>query len=184
MVCFAPPWFLLVYLCMNVGPQGPPATNLWGLLAAAWPAPFLPQSASLPWLPVSTPPTGLDECFFFISLVVGLPCGSVFCQFWLFFYFKLFLSFFLLCEEAPCVYLRLHLGFPPFMSLFKSSRQPSKAVSIFPIKKDNSPRTDYLLRVSQRVIAEPHYALPKAHTSLVIPYHLPQKQVLWAPFRA
>ena len=37
-VCFTPPSFLPVYLCMNVG--------LWGLLAAAWPAPFIPQSAT------------------------------------------------------------------------------------------------------------------------------------------
>ena len=34
------------------------------------------------------PPTGLDECFFFNSLVVGLPYSSIFCQFWLFFVFK------------------------------------------------------------------------------------------------
>ena len=33
-ICFAPPPFLLVYLCANVGP--------WGLLAAAWPAPVHP----------------------------------------------------------------------------------------------------------------------------------------------
>ena len=39
-VCFAPPLFLLVCLCVNVGPQGMPATTLWGLLAAAWPAPL------------------------------------------------------------------------------------------------------------------------------------------------
>ena len=39
-VCFPPPPFLTVYLCMNVGPQGLPATTLWGLLAEAWPAPF------------------------------------------------------------------------------------------------------------------------------------------------
>ena len=39
-VCFAPPLFLPVYLCANMGPQGLPATTLWGLLAAAWPAPF------------------------------------------------------------------------------------------------------------------------------------------------
>ena len=44
------------------------------------------------------PPTGLDECFFFISLVFRLPCGSIFCQFWLFFVFQLLLSFFWLCE--------------------------------------------------------------------------------------
>ena len=112
-VSFTPPPFLLVYLCANVGPRG--------LLAAALPAPFhnpLPCwvhqpppccKSSLPWLPISAPPTGLDECFFFISLVVGLPYRSTFCQFWLFFVFKL-LSFFWLCKEAPCVYLHLHLG--------------------------------------------------------------------------
>ena len=31
-VCFTPPLFLPVYLCLNMGPQG--------LLAATWPAPF------------------------------------------------------------------------------------------------------------------------------------------------
>ena len=97
-VYFAPPLFLLVYLCANVG--------LRGLLAAALPAPShnpppcwvhqpLPcWESSLPRLPISTRPTGLDECFFFISLVVGLPYSSIFCQFWLFFVFKLLLSFF------------------------------------------------------------------------------------------
>ena len=120
-VCFASPPFLLVYLCANVGPQGPLATTLWCLPAAAWPVPFhnppprwvhqlLPCcESSPPQLPVSTPPTGLDECFFFISLVVRLPYSSIFCQFWLFFVFKL-LSFFWLWEEAQCVYLCLHLG--------------------------------------------------------------------------
>ena len=67
--------------------------------------------SSLPQLPVSVPPTGLGECFFFISLVVGLPYTSIFCQFWLFFVFKLLLSFFWLCKEAQCVYLCLHLSF-------------------------------------------------------------------------
>ena len=62
---------LSVYLCANVGSQGLPVVRL--------PAPFLPHSTSLgpPWLcesspprmPVSAPPTGLDECLFFISLV-------------------------------------------------------------------------------------------------------------------
>ena len=61
-------------------------------------------------LPDSVPPTSLDECLFFISLVVGLPYSSIFCQFQLFFVFKLLLSFFWLCEEAQCVYLCLHLG--------------------------------------------------------------------------
>ena len=35
--------------------------------------------------------------FIFYFLGVGLPCHSIFCQFWL-------------CEEAQCVYLRRHLG--------------------------------------------------------------------------
>ena len=124
-VCFPPLPFLPVYLCANVGPQGLPATTSWGLLAAAWPAPFhnppphwvcqrpLRHKSSPPHLPISAPPTGLDECFFFISLGVGLPYSLIFCQFWLFFVFKLLLSFFWLCKEAQCLYL--HLG---MISLF------------------------------------------------------------------
>ena len=121
--------FLPVYLCANVGLQGLPATTLWGLLAAAWPAPChslpphwvhqLPPccESSPPQLPISAPPTGLDECFFFTSLVVGLPYSSIFCQFWLFFVFKLLLSFFWLCKEVQCVYLHLHLGWKFHMLL-------------------------------------------------------------------
>ena len=94
-VCFALLPFLPVYLCTNVGPQGLPAAATQRVLPTR--------------LPVSAPSTGLDECFFFNSLVVGLPFSLIFCQFCLFFVFKL-LSFFWLCEEAQCVYLRLHLG--------------------------------------------------------------------------
>ena len=60
-----------IYLCGNVGPQG--------LLVVRLPTPFIPQSASLgpatatrvlfAPVPISTPPTGRDECVFFISLV-------------------------------------------------------------------------------------------------------------------
>ena len=94
MVCFLPPLFLPVYLWANVGLQGLSATTLWGLLAAAWPAPFHNPSprwvhqllscheSSLPRVPICAPPTGLDEWFLFISLVVGLPYSSIFCQFW------------------------------------------------------------------------------------------------------
>ena len=46
---------------------------------------------------ISAPPTGLDICF-------GLPCRSIFCQFWL-------------CQEAWCVYLCHHLGSPSKSSL-------------------------------------------------------------------
>ena len=80
-VCFAPWPFLPVYLCGTVGLQALPATTLWGLLAAAWPAPFhnlpprwvcqlLPcRGSSLPRLAISATPNSLDECFF-ITLVV------------------------------------------------------------------------------------------------------------------
>ena len=123
MACFTPPPFLPVYICANVGPQGLPATTLWGLLAATWPSPLhnlpprwdlqLPPccESSLPRLPVFAPLTsGLDECFFFISLVVRLPYSSIFCQFWLSFVFKMLLSLFWLYEEAQCVYLHPHVG--------------------------------------------------------------------------
>ena len=65
------PAVCLVYLCANVVPQG--------LLVVRLPAPFIPHSASLgPTMatrvlsspvPISAPPTGLDECLLFISLV-------------------------------------------------------------------------------------------------------------------
>ena len=91
-------------------------TLMWGCSLCQLP-PHLtsPPAATLPrvlsiQLPVSVPPTGLDDCFFFISLVVGLPYSSIFCQFWFFLFLNLLLSFFWLCEEAQCVYLCLHLG--------------------------------------------------------------------------
>ena len=104
--------------------------RMWGLPAAAWPAPFHKspprwvlqtppcRESCLPRLPISTPPTGLDECFFFISLVVILPYSLIFYQFWLFFVFKLLSSFFWLCKEAKCVYLRLHLDWKPSIGIF------------------------------------------------------------------
>ena len=62
---------LSVYLCANVGPQGQLVVRL--------PALFVPYSASLSPAramqvlstpaAVSAPPTSLDECLFFISLV-------------------------------------------------------------------------------------------------------------------
>ena len=89
MVCFAPPLFLLVYLPVNVGPQGLLATILPPVLSTH--------------LHISAPPTGLGECVFFNSLVVVLPYSLIFWQFWLFFVFKLLFYFFWLCEEAQCV---------------------------------------------------------------------------------
>ena len=81
-VCLAPQLFLPVYLYANVGPSSLPASTSPGPPATA-----LSRVLSI-HLPISTPLTGLDECFFFNSLVVGLPYSSIFCQFWLFFVFK------------------------------------------------------------------------------------------------
>ena len=70
-VCLAPQLFLAVYLLANVGP---PAAALPRILSAL--------AARL------CPHTSLNECFFFSSLVVGLPYSLIFWQFWLFFVFK------------------------------------------------------------------------------------------------
>ena len=62
------------------------------------------HESSPPWLPISTPPASLDECFFFNSLVVGLPYSWIFCQFWLIFVFK-FVDVHLLVVQGGKVYL-------------------------------------------------------------------------------
>ena len=82
------------YLHTNVGPPS---------LSAA-----TSHLSSLPQLPLSAPPTGMDECFFLNSSVVGLPYSSIFWQFWVFLYWLL--SFFWLCKEVKHIYLHLHLG--------------------------------------------------------------------------
>ena len=71
--------FLLAYPPVNTGLPGSPATDSGSLfsLLAIGPLPT-------PWLLDSTPPTSLGECFFFNSLVVGLPYSLIFWQFWLF----------------------------------------------------------------------------------------------------
>ena len=57
-------------------------------------------------MPISTPPTGLDESFFFKSLVVRLPYSSIFWQFSWFFNFK-FVVVLLLVVQAGTVCLPL-----------------------------------------------------------------------------
>ena len=104
-----------ISLCWNPGLHGlscflvvPPDLSACECGTAAPPeAPLLRVLSAQ--LPSSAPPTDLDECFCLNSLVVRLPYSSIFCQFWLFFVFKLLLSFWL-CEEAQCVYLSHHLG--------------------------------------------------------------------------
>ena len=77
-----------------------------------------PPAAASPWvlsarLPISTPPTSLGECFFFISLVVGLPYSLIFCQFWLFFAFKLLLpSFGCVRRHSMSTYASILAGSP------------------------------------------------------------------------
>ena len=69
-------------------------------------------------LPISTPPTGLDECFFFNSLVVGLPYSWIFWPFWLVFVLKFVVALWFF-EESQRVYLHLRLGWkipPDFLS--------------------------------------------------------------------
>ena len=105
-VHLAPQLFLPVYPHTNVELPGPPAAASLTLVLQMLPCPV----SSLPPLPISTCPVSLSECFFFNSLVVRLPKSSVFWQFSLFFFLSLSLSFFWLCEEAKCIYLRLHLG--------------------------------------------------------------------------
>ena len=121
-VCFAPPAVPPSLSMCKCRAAGSASHLLVGSATCSLACP-VPQSATLLGPPaaallrvlvalaVSTaPPTGLDECFFFISLVVGPPYSSIFCQFWLFFVFKLLLSFFWLCKVGQCIYLHLHLG--------------------------------------------------------------------------
>ena len=70
----------------------------------------LPRCKSyLPRLPISAPPTSLDESLFFNSLVVILSCSLIFWQFWLFFFLNCLLSFWF-CKEVNPIYQCFHLG--------------------------------------------------------------------------
>ena len=125
-VCVTPQLFLTVYPHANVGPHTLPAT--------AWPTlvlQLLPCCKCSPsWLPVSTPPTSLGECFFFNSLVVRPPYSSIFCQFLLFLFLNL-LSFFWLCKEAKCIYLCLYLGWKSLSPAFNCSLLHTPHLLIF-----------------------------------------------------
>ena len=76
------------------------------------------NTSSPPELCFSAPPTSLDECFFFNSLVVGLPYSLIFCQFWLFFVFK-FVVVFLLVVQGGTVCLPMPSSWPEVSWLFK-----------------------------------------------------------------
>ena len=69
------------------------------------------------WLPISAPPTGLDECFFFNSLVVGLQYSSIFWQFWIFLVF-IFVVVLLLVVGGGKVYLPMSPSWPEVLVCF------------------------------------------------------------------
>lgn len=87
---------------------------------------------------------------------------------------------------ALCRVARYHVNIVSFMSLSKSSRQPSNTVSILPIKtKQNKTVPEQIISLgSHSESSGPQYVLPEAHTSLVIPDRLPQKQGSRAHFWA
>ena len=78
-------WLISMWMWIHLVQQPPPSPH----------SPLPCHMPSLPLLLISTPPTSLDECFFYNSLVVRLPYSSIFWQLWLFFSFlNLLLSFF------------------------------------------------------------------------------------------
>ena len=81
------------------------------------------RTSSPPQLPVSTPPSGLDECCCFNSLVVRISIRFDFLAVVCFLFLNLLLSFFWLYEEAQCIYLRLHLGQKSQIHCYKNSLQ-------------------------------------------------------------
>ena len=96
--------FLLVYPHTNLGLPSPLYTTLTTPVLQLLPC----YDSSLPQLPISAPPTSLDESFFFNSLVVGLPYSLIFCQFWLFFVFKLVFILLLFVRRG-----KVYLPMPP-----------------------------------------------------------------------
>ena len=128
-VCSAPPLFLPVYLCANVGPQGPPATTLWGLPAAAWPTAFhnppplwvcqlppcressQPGCPSLPLLSVWMNVSSLSPW------LLDFHAVRFFCQFWLFFVFNCCPPFGCVRSHSVSTYASILAGSPTFLHL-------------------------------------------------------------------
>ena len=104
-----------LFPCWNPGLLGlshspfvPPGLSSWKC-GTAWSSSHRPaqvlqlppcRKSSLPQLPISAPPTGLDECFFFNSLVFRLPYSLIFWQFCLFFIFKFVVVLLLVVGEG------------------------------------------------------------------------------------
>ena len=83
-------------------------------------------------------PTGLDECFFFNSLVVGLLYILIFWQFWLLFVLKFVVVLLLVVPRGKvCIYLYLHLGWNSelFWLHEKYHFRVDMSLRCFPIRK-------------------------------------------------
>ena len=102
-VCLTPQLFL-VYLHADMGLPSTPAATSPALVLRLQ----LCLVSSPPRLPVSAPPTRLDECFFFNSLFVVLLYCLIFWQLWLFFVFKFVVVLLLVVWGG-----KLYLPMPP-----------------------------------------------------------------------
>ena len=100
-VCLTPPLFLLAYLHANVGSPG-------------WAAALLCHVSSLPRLLMSTPPSGLVECFFTPWCRISMQFD--FLEFCLFFVFKLVIILLLVGWESE-VFLPMPLSWPELRRL-------------------------------------------------------------------
>ena len=67
-------------------------------------------------LPISAPPTDLVECFFFNSLIVGLPYSLIFQQFWLLFLFKFVVVLLVVRSGTVSTYTSILAGSQHYLS--------------------------------------------------------------------
>ena len=90
----SPQLFPLVFICSECGTAQSASCCIatWALCPCC------------PWAPLLL--TSLDECFFFNSLVVGLPCSSIFWHFWLFFVFRLVVIVLLVVQGGEAYLLK------------------------------------------------------------------------------
>ena len=91
-----------------------PSCSSWFIHMQMWDCPVcqsLPcHMSSPPWLLISTPTASLNECFFFNSLVVRLPCSMIFWQFWLFFVYKFVVVLLLVVGGGKVTYISILAG--------------------------------------------------------------------------
>ena len=108
------------------------------------------------------PPTGLDKCFFFNSLVVRLPYSLMFCQFWLFLVFK-FVVVLLWVVRGGTVFLPMPPSWPAVcLPLLRPSVIASASLSLSGLLARASPPS---LILSKPPCTAPHRTLT-SHTRL------------------